>query len=380
MPLEEYTHKGGLRLRMGYTTGSCAALAAGAAARMLLGGGELRSAALVTPKGVMVEAELHDVKIGADTASCAVRKDAGDDPDITDGMRVYATVTKTELSGVSIDGGDGVGRVTRGGLEQPVGAAAINSVPRRMIEREVTEACRDFDYESGMHVVISIPGGREAAEKTFNPSLGIVGGLSILGTSGIVEPMSNQAIIDTMAVEMRMRLAEGAASLVATPGNYGADFVRTWPVLAAFPQIKCSNHIGAALDLAGELGIAEMLLVGHAGKLIKLAGGIMDTHSRTADCRLDLLALHAALCGADRELVATVFGAVTVDDGLAVLADRSLRDGVIKSLLERIEFHLERRARGRFRVGAVLFTNSLGLLGTTRGADDILKRWEQKHG
>lgn len=377
MPFEHYIRKDGRNLRLGYTTGSCAVLAAKAATRMLLAGRLEHAASIVTPKGLTVDVELVDAKLTEHAASCAVKKFAGDDPDVTDGVLVYAEATRSP-AGVAIDGGVGVGRVTRPGLDQPVGQAAINRVPRLLIDREVRAVCDEMDYDGGVSVVISVPDGERLAARTFNPNLGITGGLSIIGTSGIVMPMSNQAIIDTVGVEMRMHRASGARDVVIVPGNYGEDFARTLPALAGLPVVKCSNFIGEALDMAAEWGFARILLVGHLGKLVKLAGGIMDTHSRVADCRLELLALHAALAGIASDGMQRILDAVAVDEGVAILDESGLREKVIASLLERIDHHLRLRLRDGARAGAILFTNGAGLLGVSKGAADILSHMERK--
>ena len=364
MPFEHYVQKGAQRLRMGYTTGSCAALAAKAAARLLLTGLPVGTTELVTPKGLVVEVDIVDIRRSADAVSCAVRKDAGDDPDITDGMLVYASVSKTDAPGVSVEGGAGVGRVTRPGLDQPVGAAAINRVPRQMIASAVQSACDDACYESGISVVISIPDGERLAKRTFNPKLGIEGGLSVLGTTGIVEPMSAQALIDCIGLELSALSAGGGKSVVLTPGNYGEKFLSEHQYLKSAPTVKCSNYIGDALDFAVYYGFSDILLVGHIGKLVKLAGGIMNTHSATADCRMELIAAHAALAGAGRETIAALMGAVSTDSCVEILDRYRLRDEVLSSLLRKIQEHIQRRA-GDVRIGALMFSNVYGLLGQT---------------
>lgn len=345
---------------------------------MLLGGTRECSAALVTPKGVRVEVPLHDIEISNGRASCSVQKDAGDDPDVTNGIFVHAAVRRTDGRRVAIDGGAGVGRVTRPGLDQPVGAAAINSVPRRMIENAVLAACEEFGYEGGVAVEISVPGGEAIAAKTFNPRLGIEGGLSIIGTSGIVEPMSLRAVADTVRVEMSVLRAGGNEDLILTPGNYGENFLASMPSIALRPHVKCSNFIGESLDAAVDLGFSAVLIVGHAGKLIKLAGGVMDTHSRVADCRMELLALHAALAGAAQPLVRRILEAATVDEGLSLLG--GLRAEVIGSLLERAEAYVGRRAGPGLATGLVLFDGGRSLLGISKGAGSILSRWEETGG
>lgn len=373
---ELFTFHGGRRLRCGRTTGTCAALAAQGAARLLLTGRAPDTASLTTPKGPAIEAPLEDCHIEGGAALCSIRKDGGDDIDATHGLLITARVEKRSELGVSIEGGAGVGRVTKPGLDQPVGAAAINRVPRRMIEEEVLSVGDVLGYEGGFRVTVSVPRGEEAAKKTFNPQLGIEGGISILGTSGIVEPMSAQALIDTVALEIRQRAAQGHQNIILTPGNYGMDFLRArgidrWGI----PVVKCSNFIGDALDACGAEHMWGVLLVGHLGKLVKLAGGIMNTHSRTADCRAELFCAHAALRGAGPELCRALMDCASSDACIAVLDGAGLREEVLDSLLSAIQDHLDCRAAGAFTVGAVVFSNQYGLLGSTRRAKELMEQW-----
>ena len=221
-----YSIKNNRKMRFGYTTGSCAAGAAKAAVSMLLKGGTVKTVELMTPKGILLNLEILHIEKGIGQVSCAVKKFAGDDPDVTDGIEVFVKAEKTNFSGIRIEGGKGVGRVTKRGLEQPVGSPAINQVPRSMILREAEEICSETDYEGGLLLTVSIPQGEEIAGRTFNPRLGIEGGISVLGTSGIVEPMSEAALIKSIEVEMRQKVENGAAYLLVTPGNYGASFLR----------------------------------------------------------------------------------------------------------------------------------------------------------
>lgn len=282
-------------MRYGFTTGSCAAAASKAAAYMLLTGKAKNKITIQTPKGIAYTADITDIKRSENEVSCAVIKDGGDDPDVTTGAYIYASVRilhsdtsalckkKQDLVIINIDGGDGVGRVTKPGLDQPVGNAAINHVPREMIEKEVREVCELLDFKGTLDITISVPKGNELAERTFNPRLGIVGGISILGTSGIVEPMSSQALIDTIRVELRQRYSLGYDYVAVAPGNYGLDFMKESYGYDLDRSVKCSNFIGETIDMAADMGFKRMLLTGHIGKLIKVAGGIMNTHSREAD-------------------------------------------------------------------------------------------------
>ena len=375
MSFEHYIRSGNRRLRCGYTTGSCAALAAAGAAELLLTGQAPETLTLLTPGGLRIETPPVFCRMEGDRAACAVQKDAGDDPDVTDGILIVATVGRT-AEGITIDGGEGIGKVTRPGLDRAVGEAAINSVPRRMIFAAMETLCDELNYSGGLKVVISAPEGREIAKKTFNPMLGIEGGISILGTSGIVEPMSEQAIVDTIALEIRQKAAFGNRRLILCPGNYGLDFLsREMPELEAIPRVKCSNYIGDALDLAILEGMEEVLLIGHVGKLVKLAGGIMNTHSRMADCRRELFCAHAALCGADRIICESLMQQVTTDGCLEILKNVRLCKPVMESLLREIQTVLERKSGGACRFGAVLFSNVYGLLGKTAEAEALLREW-----
>ena len=375
--LEEYVNVGRERLRCGYTTGTCAAAAAAGAAALLLRGEVLPAVELQTPACIPVHPELLSHTAGPGWASCAVEKDGGDDPDVTHGALVLVRVERLAVPGrIEIDGGEGVGRVTRPGLDQPVGAAAINRVPRRMIGEQVRAVCGRLGYDGGMEITISIPGGEVRAAKTFNPELGVEGGLSILGTSGIVEPMSEQAIVDTIALQTR-QAAVNAKDLILTPGNYGEDFLKSTGLDGlGVPVVKYSNFLGEALDIAAAEGFERVLLVGHLGKLVKAAGGIMNTHSRYADCRTELFCAHAAVCGAGAELCRALMDAAATDACIELLDGAGLRRPVLDSLLSAVQRHLERRAAGAYQVGAVIFSNAYGPLGQTQQAEKILEGWK----
>ena len=375
---EHYIRSGQKLLRCGYTTGTCAALGAAGAARLLLTGRAPESVALRTPKGIVVEVAPLFCRTTAAGAECAIVKDGGDDADATTGLPVIAAVTLRPDAPhtVTIDGGAGVGRVTKPGLDQPVGAAAINRVPRQMITDALLKEAEAAGYDGGFAVAISIDGGAEAAKRTFNPHLGVEGGLSVLGTSGIVEPMSQQALLDTLQIKIH-QAALKSKRLILAPGNYGLDYLaENLPELGTIPIVKISNFVGEALDMAAAEKFAQVLLVGHVGKLVKLAGGIMNTHSKWADCRTELFCAHAALCGADAATCRALMDAATTDACLDILTEAELKEPVLVSLLEAIQMHLDRRAAGAFAVGAVLFSNQSGPLGQTKTADALLKSWK----
>ena len=370
--LELYIPVGRQKLRCGYTTGTCAAAAAAGAAARLLTGETLPAVRITTPAGVTVEAELLQHAAGEGWAACAVRKDGGDDPDVTDGALIFARVERTDTPGIIIDGGEGVGRVTLPGLDQPVGAAAINSTPRRMIAEQLESAAAKAGYTGGLRAVISVPEGEALAKRTFNPRLGIVGGISILGTSGIVKPMSEAALLDSLYLEMDQRRAAGTEDLLLTPGNYGESFAREVLGLNLDRWCMCSNYLGAAIDHAAGAGFRSVLVVGHLGKLIKAAAGCMNTHSKTADARRETLTAHAALAGADRALLRALFDSPTTDAGVELLKQAGLLGPVMASIGEALDGQLKRRAGEGLTIEALFFSNQYGILGKTPGAERLL--------
>lgn len=363
-------------MRYGFTTGSCATAAAKAAAYMLLTGKKKTEITIETPKGIPYTAQILQIDRKETEVSCAVKKDGGDDPDITTGTLIYAKVTleeKTEgkeQAKIWIDGGIGVGRVTKPGLDQPVGNAAINHVPREMITKEVLQVCNFLDYKGSLKVEISVPEGERLAEQTFNPRLGILGGISILGTSGIVEPMSNKAILDTIQVELNQRKALGFDYVVVSPGNYGLDFMKKAYDYDLNQSIKCSNFIGVTVDMAVELGFRKMLLAGHIGKLIKVAGGIMNTHSKEGDCRMELLAAFAVKFGVEAEQVCKILDCVTTEEAIRILKESGKQQVVMDYAMERICYYLNKRAKGKMQVDCIMYANEFGELAKSKEAEE----------
>ena len=374
---DAYIMRGSKKLRMGYTTGSCAAAAARGAAFMLLSGKEIQEVKIHTPKGIVLNLELLDIRRSAEKVSCAVRKDGGDDPDVTDKALIYAEVTFGTEEGIVIDGGFGVGRVTKPGLDQPVGNAAINHVPRQMIRENVEEIQKKLDDFRALQVIISVPEGEELAKHTFNPRLGITGGISILGTSGIVVPMSEEALISTIRVEMEMRKAQGDRVLLVTPGNYGADYLREHMDLPYEKNIKCSNYVGETIDMAIDMGVKGILFIAHIGKFVKVAAGIMNTHSRWADCRMDLFATAALRAGIAGEKAVEFLDCVTTDDALEKCSEEE-RTRIMEKIMMRMEKYLNYRGKGEIQVGAVTFSNVYGILGKTEKAEELIERFRKE--
>lgn len=367
------------KLRFGYTTGSCAAGAARGAAELLLGEDEIGEAELMTPKGILLHLELLDMKRDENAASCAVRKDAGDDPDTTNGILVYAKVEKFQIRSdmedrIVIDGGTGVGRVTKPGLSQKIGEAAINPVPRAMILQAVEEIANRYHYEGGLKVTISVPEGEKIARKTFNPRLGIVGGISILGTSGIVEPMSEKALIDSIRVEMSQHAAMGEQYMLVTPGNYGADYLREHMALPFEKNIKCSNYVGETIDMAVDMGVKGILFISHIGKFVKVAAGIMNTHSHSADARMEVLCANAIRAGGNLACARSILQCNTTDEALRVLDENHILRETMKEITDRIQFYLDHRSYQQILLGAVIFSNEYGYLGQTEHAAELINK------
>lgn len=374
--IDKYIYKEGKKLRYGYTTGSCAAAAAKAATYMLLTRKPIKTISLLTPKGIMLNLDVKEISIG-DSVVCAIEKDSGDDPDVTNKILVYAKLEKTDFKGIFIDGGVGVGRITKKGLQQNIGEAAINKVPKLMIENEVKSIIDETDYKGGVKVEIFIPKGIEIAKKTFNERLGIKGGISILGTTGIVEPMSEAALVDSIKLEMKILKENGHDYILVTPGNYGETFSKDVLKLNTDAFVKCSNYIGETLDYAREIGIKGIVLIGHIGKFVKLAGGIMNTHSKYGDCRLEILAAHAALNGGEKSLIESIMTSTTTDEALEHMDKYNLTESVLDNIQRKIDFHLKSRVYNEVKVETVVFSNNKGILCKTKGVDELLAYFKE---
>ena len=374
-----FVYRGQKKLRRGYTTGTCAAAVAAGAARMLLSGKPVSEVKLRVPEGSTLCLSLVETSLSASSCSCGVVKDSGDDPDITNGSMVCAKVSFAHSPGLVLTGGVGVGRVTKPGLSVPVGEPAINPVPRKMILEGVETVCREYGYTGGLVVEISVPEGEALAARTFNPRLGIVGGISILGTSGIVEPMSEEALVASIGLEIRMAVKNGSGYLLLVPGNYGEDFVKEHHLADHVQPVKCSNYVGESLDMAVREGAKGVLFVAHIGKFVKLAEGMMNTHSAYGDCRMAILCAEAVRAGAPREVLPRILESVTTDEALRILQEAGFLESVMQHLMEHIEGQLTRRAAGKTQVGAIVFSNVYGVLGQT-GQAEVLLRHLQENG
>lgn len=328
-------------LRSGYTTGSCATATSLAAARLLLGGETGDVAEIVLPKGQHVAMKLkycrfvngHD---GAEGADAGTVKDAGDDPDVTHGAVVFARVRLSTEPGVRFHAASGVGTVTRAGLVVPVGEPAINPVPRQMMRDHLAQLAAQCAYTGGFEVAIGVEGGEALALKTMNPRLGIVGGLSILGTTGIVRPFSCSAYIASIHQGIDVARANGITHIAACTGNASEDAMRRHYGLPDMALIEMGDFAGAVLKHLRRAPVARLSLCGGFGKLSKLAAGHLDLHSRQSSIDLPLLAQWAAEHGASDELQAAMRASNTSQQALALAQAEgiALGDIVCREALE----------------------------------------------
>lgn len=357
----EYVCDNGRILKCGYTTGACATAGAIACAKYLLEGDTTSYVDILTPNGKVLTIPITRLVTTTTSATCTVIKDGGDDIDVTNGIEV---ITQVQLvaNGITIDGGIGVGTVTKRGLDQPVGSKAINSTPRSMITSNLQTIAKSNGYTGGFSVLISVPMGETLAQKTFNPRLGIVGGISILGTTGIVRPMSDKAIIDTIRAELNVKKASGVKRLVVTLGNYGKYFIEENLNVREEDTVQCSNFIGDTLDIANELGFKDILLVGHIGKLVKLGCGIMNTHSKYGDARMETLTICALECGATNDILHQIMQCVTTDDALDVLKQHGIFESTMRVLKRRVAYYLNKRATDSMHIEYIIFSNLHGTL------------------
>jgi cobalt-precorrin-5B (C1)-methyltransferase len=333
---------------------------------MLLSGQVLEQIEIATPAGVNLTLTLVDVEIGVDYVSCAVIKDSGDDPDVTNGIKVYAKARKIAENKLIVEGGIGIGRVSKKGLQVAVGEWAINPTPMKMIRAEV-ESVRTNNQ--GISIELSIPEGVEIAKKTFNERLGIIGGISVLGSSGIVVPMSEEAFKESLALELSVLKEKGYTQLVLTPGNYGQSFIAEHLPFAKEYTVTTSNFIGYMLHEAVRNKIQKVLLVGHIGKLVKVAGGIFHTHSSVADGRNEILAAHYMLYTSDVVGFAHIMQSNTTEEAIEDIDNEAFFNYLCGIIQQRCVQHV----RKELEVEVIIFSQVKGMLGKTDGATDWLK-------
>lgn len=374
--MEEYVYVDGKKLKRGYTTGTCATAATVAALSMILNQDIEEKVTVQTASGVSVTMEVHDPFFEGETATAAIKKDGGDDADATHGLLIYSTVTLLpDQTEIDIDGGKGVGRVTEKGLANPVGMAAINPTPRRMIEESVRQL---IGPNCGAKVLIFVPQGEEVAKLTYNSRLGILGGISILGTTGIVNPMSEDAWKAAITVELTMLYNNGHRSVILAPGNYGEAFAIDQLGIPKAHIVNMSNFVGHILKEVQRIGFTKILMVGHMGKLVKVASGTMSTHSKDSDGRIETLVANLALMGAPLEMLQKVAACITTEAAAVVIKEYGY-EGLYQILADKIKAKCERLLRYRkpqVVVDVVLFGSEDGYLASTKPLEEIKEEWK----
>jgi cobalt-precorrin-5B (C1)-methyltransferase len=349
-------------LREGFTTGSCAAAAAKAAAMVLFKKQAVDSVSIHLPVGKMLTIPIAEVVLKGDHAYSRVIKDAGDDPDITHGVAVCAAVQKNQSRDIIIRGGRGVGIVTKPGLLVPPGQPAINPVPQQMICGAVREV---IGSEQGVIITISVPEGERLANRTFNPKLGIVGGISILGTTGIVRPMSDKGLREALICSLDIAKARGWKTVILVPGNLGEQSVLTWFDYHADQIIQTSNFIGFMLQEAAKRGFRQIILAGHPGKLAKLVQGHFDTHSSKSSSAIQVIIKLLEEKGTSPEIINYCRHCSSVEAQIQYLRENN-KSYIFNLLAQRIKATVQNYLNNRtITTEVALFSLKKELIGST---------------
>ncbi|NLL48785.1 MAG: cobalt-precorrin-5B (C(1))-methyltransferase [Firmicutes bacterium] len=366
-----FVFREGELVREGFSTGTCAAAVATAGVQMLITGQPLAAVSVFLPQGQEAVFTLEQADFIPEGVRCCVLKDGGDDPDVTHETPICALVRWAEgPERVRIRGGQGVGRVTKAGLKVPVGEAAINPVPRQMIRENVQ---RILPAGKSVEITISAPYGEELAKKTLNPKLGIVGGISILGTTGRVRPMSNEAFKESLIPQLSVARAAGFKSICLVPGGSGERAVRKLFNVPEDAICQMSNWLGFMLSQAVDLGFEAVIVAGHIGKIIKVAGGIFDTHSKVADARLEIMAAYAGAVGATPEVIREILSQGTTEAALEIVKQNGL-EALYAPLAQQAAKRAEGYVQGALKVGIVFFDLSGNLIALDQNANEI-GRW-----
>lgn len=369
--MEEYVYIDGKKYKRGYTTGSCATGAAKAATYMILTKETLETVNIDTPKGIPLNLKVENVDINNAFAQCSIQKDGGDDIDATHKMHIYAKAELIDCNEIIIDGGIGIGRVTKKGLGIEIGKAAINKTPISMIQSEVRKVIGDT---KGVKITIFAPEGETIAKKTFNPRLGIVGGISIIGTTGIVEPMSDEGWKKSLSIELEMKKAQGMDKVILVPGNHGEMFIKESLGIDSKYIVRTSNFIGYMLKEAQRIGFKKILMAGHLGKYVKIAGGIFNTHSKVADARNEILIANLALMNAPFELINKVNECLTTEEFIEILEDdkykkyKEIYNILSEKCKKRIDIYMNDE---EIDIEVMIFSMEKKLLGESKKAGDL---------
>ncbi|VIF97391.1 cobalt-precorrin-6A synthase [Clostridioides difficile] len=405
--MEEYVYIDGKKYRRGYTTGSCATGASKAAVYMLITKNRINTINIDTPKGIPLSLKVDNINISDTFVECSIKKDGGDDIDATHTMDIYARaeivskndknkeyLTLNDIDGLSnnsesqselykfirVYGGIGIGVVTKKGLSVDVGKPAINPTPLKMINHEIRNLIGDnFESILGNNKVLKItifaPQGEAVAKKTFNPRLGIVGGISIIGTTGIVEPMSDEGWKKSLSIELQMKKEQGLDKIILVPGNHGEQFIREKLNLDIKYVVRTSNFIGYMIKEAQRIGYKKILMAGHIGKFIKISAGIFNTHSKVADARSEILVANLALMGATYEFLNKINQCLTTEEAVELINNseyRQVYNILSNKCRERVKQYLNEDSDD-IDVEVIIFSMDKSLLGKSDNTDDLVE-------
>ncbi|MGL5312745.1 MAG: cobalt-precorrin-5B (C(1))-methyltransferase CbiD [Peptostreptococcaceae bacterium] len=378
--MEEYVYIDGKKYRRGYTTGSCATGAAKAATYMLLTKKKINIINIDTPKGIPLTLNVENINLSNDYVECSIEKDGGDDIDATHTMHIYARaeLVDKESEDIIVCGGEGIGVVTKRGLSVEVGKAAINPTPMKMINSELRKIIGDKPSDTigngkALKITIFAPKGQEIAKKTFNPRLGIVGGISIIGTTGIVEPMSDEGWKKSLSIELQMKREQGLDKIILVPGNHGEQFIREQLNLDMKYVIRTSNFIGYMLKEAQRMGYKKILMAGHIGKFIKLSAGIFNTHSKVADARSEILISNLAMMKAPYEFLEQINKCLTAEEAVEII-DNSEYTDFYNIVSNKCKFKVDEYLVDEdIEVEIMMFSMDKTLLGKSDNADSLVE-------
>ena len=377
--MEEYVYIDGKKYRRGYTTGSCAAAAAKASTYMLFTKEEIEHINIDTPKGISLTLKAENRELGNNYAICSVEKDGGDDIDATHTMDIFAKaeLVDKESEELIVTGGLGIGVVTKKGLSVEVGKHAINPVPMKMIRNEVKKVLKEKNISlngKSLKITIFAPKGEEVAKKTFNPRLGIVGGISILGTTGIVEPMSEEGWKKSLSIELAMKREQGMDKIILVPGNHGEQFIKENLGIDINNCVRMSNFVGYMLSEAKRLGFKKILMAGHIGKFIKISAGIFNTHSKICDARNEIMVANLALMGANLDFLKQINECVTAEGAVEII-DKSKYTEIYNVLCNKCRERVQEYLNEDIQVEVYMFRMDKSLLGKSINADLLMEEF-----
>ncbi len=373
---DNFVYYNGRKLRKGFTTGTTATAATVAAIRTLLNQEPQDTVTVHAANGKVAIFGVEQTNFDKSKASCAIKKDGGDDQDATDGALIFATVELRTDNEIHLDGGEGVGRVTKAGLANRPGMPAINPTPRRVIKEA---ARKELGANRGADIIISVPEGKRIAKLTYNPKLGIVGGISILGTSGVVTPMSESSWKHSISIEMNIHRKRGDQALVLVPGNYGEDFAKDELGISEAKIVQMSNFVGYVLHEVQRLKFNKILIVGDLGKMIKVSAGIFSTHSKDADARAEVMVANLALMGGvPTEFLRQIYGCLTTISMIKLINEAGYQ-GVYQIIVDKIKQRAEKLLAHRephVTVDAVIFSRESGFLAASKPIEEIKGEWQ----